>query len=60
MKRTVRRKLVFLFALPLLLAAGFAWAQDPQDLLKSHLRNFAIASLETKLEIVLEAGRSGR
>jgi hypothetical protein len=60
MERTVRRNFVFSLALAFLLVAGISWSQEPQDLLRSHLRNFAIASLEVKLQIVLEAGKSGQ
>ena len=44
--------LLSLFALSL-------WAQDPQDLLKSYTRNFAIASIDVKIEIIRDAGESG-
>jgi HEAT repeat protein len=43
-----------------LLAAGVSWSQAPEDLLKSYLRNFAIASLDVKVQIVLDAGQKGR
>jgi HEAT repeat protein len=35
------------------------WAQNPQDLLKSYARNFAIASIDVKLEIIRDAGEKG-
>jgi hypothetical protein len=42
-----------------LLAAGAAWPQSAQDMLKSYQRNFAIASLESKVQVVRDAGSSG-
>jgi len=35
------------------------WAQNPQDLLRSYTRNFAIASIDVKIEILRDAGASG-
>ncbi len=52
-------KTVARIALFLLLAAGAGWSQTPQELLKSYQRNFAIASLDVKVEIVLDAGQKG-
>ncbi len=40
----------------ILLVSGL-WAQDREDLLKSYRRNFAIASLEVKIQIVQDASR---
>lgn len=34
------------------------WAQEPQDLLRSFTRNFAIASLDVKMQIIQDAGNS--
>jgi hypothetical protein len=59
MKSTMPRKTAPWLALLLLLAAGAGWAQTAQDLLKSYQRNFAIASLDVKVEIVLDAGQRG-
>lgn len=39
--------------------AGGLVAQDAQAILKSHMRNFAIASLDVKIQIILDAGKSG-
>ena len=35
------------------------WAQNPQDLLRSFKRNFAIASLDVKMQIIQDAGSNG-
>jgi hypothetical protein len=35
------------------------WAQKPEDLLRSFTRNFAIASLDVKMQIIQDAGNSG-
>ncbi len=35
------------------------WAQEPEDLLRSFTRNFAIASLDVKMQIIQDAGNSG-
>jgi len=59
MKSTAPRKTALSLALFLLLVAGAGWSQTPQELLKSYLRNFAIASLDVKVEIVLDAGQKG-
>ena len=59
MKIKSARKSGLCLALFLLLAAGAAWAQTPDDVLKSYLRNFAIASLDVKLQIVQDAGQRG-
>jgi hypothetical protein len=42
-----------------ILSAGLLRAQDAQELLKSYRRNFAIASLEVKIQIVQDAGKTG-
>jgi HEAT repeat protein len=57
MKSLWPRKTAPWLALLLALTAGAGWAQTPQDLLKSYQRNFAIASLDVKVEIVLDAGQ---
>jgi len=44
----------------LLLSASGLWAQNPQDLLRSYTRNFAIASLDTKMQIIQDAGMGGQ
>jgi HEAT repeat protein len=54
--KKVRRLVVFL--LFFLLTSGL-WAQDTQDLLRSFTRNFAIASLDVKMQIIQDAGNSG-
>jgi len=59
MKNFAPRKTALCLALFCLLAAGAGWPQTPQDLLRSYLRNFAIASLDVKVEIVLDAGQRG-
>ena len=59
MKNFAPRKTALCLALFSLLAAGAGWPQTPQDLLRSYLRNFAIASLDVKVEIVLDAGQRG-
>jgi len=59
MKRNVPRKIVLCLALFYLLVAGVSWSQSSQDLLKSYLRNFAIASLDVKVQIVLDGGQTG-
>jgi len=59
MKNFAPRKTALCLALFSLLAAGTGWPQTPQDLLRSYLRNFAIASLDVKVEIVLDAGQRG-
>jgi HEAT repeat protein len=59
MIRNVPRKTALCIGLIFLLAAGAGWSQTPQDLLKSYLRNFAIASLDVKVQIVLDAGQRG-
>ncbi len=51
-------RLIF-FVLVLFLLVFSLWAQNPQDLLKSFKRNFAIASLDVKIQIVQDAGSSG-
>jgi hypothetical protein len=53
--KKVRRLVVFL--LFFLLTSGL-WAQDTQDLLRSFTRNFAIASLDVKMQIIQDAGNS--
>jgi HEAT repeat protein len=35
------------------------WAQNPQDMLRSFTRNFAIASLDVKMQIIQDAGNNG-
>jgi HEAT repeat protein len=47
------------FILVLFLLVSSLWAQNPQDLLRSFKRNFAIASLDVKIQIVQDAGSSG-
>jgi len=59
MNSKLLRKVVLCLPLLFLLAAGASWSQDSQDMLKSYLRNFAIASLEVKVQVVLDAGKSG-
>jgi HEAT repeat protein len=54
--KKVRRLVVFL--LFLLLSASL-WAQNPEDFLRSFTRNFAIASLDVKMQIIQDAGTSG-
>jgi HEAT repeat protein len=54
--KKVRRLVVFL--LFFLLTSGLR-AQDTQDLLRSFTRNFAIASLDVKMQIIQDAGNSG-
>jgi HEAT repeat protein len=54
--KKVRRLVVFL--LFFLLTSGL-WAQNTQDLLRSFTRNFAIASLDVKMQIIQDAGNSG-
>jgi HEAT repeat protein len=54
--KKVRRLVVFLLFFPL--TSGL-WAQDTQDLLRSFTRNFAIASLDVKMQIIQDAGNSG-
>jgi HEAT repeat protein len=54
--KKVRRLVVFL--LFFLLITGL-WAQNSQDLLRSFARNFAIASLDVKMQIIQDAGNSG-
>jgi HEAT repeat protein len=51
-----RRLVVFL--LFFLLTSGL-WAQNTQDLLRSFNRNFAIASIDVKMQIIQDAGNSG-
>jgi HEAT repeat protein len=41
------------------LLASSLWAQNPEDLLRSFTRNFAIASLDVKMQIIQDAGNSG-
>jgi HEAT repeat protein len=43
----------------IVLSGGLLWAQDAQELLKSYKRNFAIASLEVKVQIIQDAGKAG-
>jgi HEAT repeat protein len=43
----------------LVLGAGTLAAQDAQELLKSFKRNFAIASLEVKIQVVQDAAKTG-
>lgn len=43
----------------LILWSGPLWAQDTQELLKSFKRNFVIASLEVKIQIVQDAAKTG-
>jgi HEAT repeat protein len=45
--------------LVLLLLVSSLWAQEPADLLRSFSRNFAIASLDVKMQIIQDAGNSG-
>jgi len=45
--------------LGLLLLISSLWAQEPTDLLRSFSRNFAIASLDVKMQIIQDAGNSG-
>ncbi len=54
MKKT--RRLVVLLLFFLLICN--LWAQDPQDLLRSFTRNFAISSLDVKMQIIQDAGNS--
>lgn len=54
--KKVRWLVVFL--LFFLLISGL-WAQNPEDLLRSFTRNFAIASLDVKMQIIQDAGTSG-
>jgi len=54
--KKVRRLLVFLL---FFLLISSLWAQNPQDLLRSFTRNFAIASLDVKMQIIQDAGNSG-
>jgi hypothetical protein len=58
MIQTVRRCVPCLL-LAFLLAAGAVGAQTAQDMLASYKRNFVIAGLDTKLQIIQDAGRSG-
>jgi HEAT repeat protein len=39
--------------------AGRLWAQNPEELLKTYTRNFVIASLDIKVQIVQDAGATG-
>ena len=55
MKRIYRPVAFLLF---FLLTPGL-WAQNPQDLLRSFTRNFAIASLDVKIQIIEDAGNTG-
>jgi HEAT repeat protein len=55
MKKLRRLAVLLLF---FLLSASL-WAQNPEDLLRSFTRNFAIASLDVKMRIVQDAGTSG-
>jgi HEAT repeat protein len=59
MKSFAPRQTAPWLALFLLLVAGSGWSQTAQDLLRSYQRNFAIASLDVKVEIVLDAGQRG-
>jgi HEAT repeat protein len=52
------KKVFALVALLGLCAVG-AWAQNPQELLKSYTRNFAIASIDVKIELIRDAGETG-
>lgn len=54
--KKVRRLVVFLL---FFLLISSLWAQNPEDLLRSFTRNFAIASLDVKMQIVQDAGNSG-
>jgi len=54
--KKVRWLVVFL--LFFLVISGL-WAQNPEDLLRSFTRNFAIASLDVKMQIIQDAGNSG-
>ena len=55
MKKTRRLVVLLLF----FLLISNLWAQDPQDLLRSFTRNFAISSLDVKMQIIQDAGTSG-
>ena len=52
-----KRRLVVILLIFLLVSS--LWAQSPQDLLRSFARNFAIASLDVKMQIIQDAGNSG-
>lgn len=54
--KIVRWMAVFLV---LFLLVSIIWAQEPADLLRSFTRNFAIASLDVKMQIIQDAGNSG-
>jgi hypothetical protein len=54
--KKVRRLVVFLL---FFLLVSSLWAQKPEDLLRSFTRNFAIASLDVKMQIIQDAGNSG-
>lgn len=54
--KKVRWIVVFLLFFLLL---SSLWAQNSQDLLRSFKRNFAIASLDVKMQIIQDAGSSG-
>ena len=54
--KKVRWLVVFLL---FFLLISSLWAQNPEDLLRSFTRNFAIASLDVKMQIVQDAGNSG-
>jgi HEAT repeat protein len=54
--KIVRRLIVFLL---FFLLISSLWAQNPEDLLRSFTRNFAIASLDVKMQIIQDAGESG-
>ena len=53
--KIVRWMAVFLV---FLLLVSSLWAQEPEDLLRSFTRNFAIASLDVKMQIIQDAGHS--
>jgi hypothetical protein len=54
-----RRLWVFISLLFFFPIAGLS-AQNPEDLLRSFTRNFAIASLDVKMQIIQDAGDSGQ
>ena len=54
--KKIRWLVVFLL---FFLLVSSLWAQNPEVLLKSFTRNFAIASLDVKMQIIQDAGNSG-
>jgi HEAT repeat protein len=55
MKNARRLAIMLLFSL----LGSSLWSQNTQDLLRSFTRNFAIASLDVKMQIIQDAGNSG-